>query len=99
MVSHCAEWYYTVAAIFRKDRYSVRQGGNTGTAWYVARRRHQYRTVTSGTVQYASVLFQYDLASVHRLRQDSVLAGTVCGEAATPVLHSTWPGGDTRIVL
>ena len=55
--------------------------------------------MTSGTVPYTSVLSQYDLASVRRTRPDSVLVGTVCGEVATPVLHGTWPGGDTGIVL
>jgi len=50
-------------------------------------------------VQYESVLSQYYLASVRRARPDSVLVGTVCGEAATPVLHGMRSGGDTSIIL
>ena len=41
----------------------------------------------NGTVQYASVLSQYDLASVRRASPDSVLVGMVCGQAATPVSY------------
>ena len=87
------------AAAFRISRYGIRRGGDTGTARYVARRRHPYRTVPSGTAQYASVLSRSDFASVRRARPDSVQVGTECGEAATPVLHVTRPGGDTGIVL
>ena len=77
------------AAVCRTDRYSLRRGGDTGTARYVARRRPGYRSVTNGTAQYTSVLSQPDFASVRRARPDSVQAGTECGEVATPVLHST----------
>jgi len=87
------------AARFHTGRYSVRQGGDTSTAWYAAQWRHRYRTMMSGTVQYVSVLSQYDLASVHRARPDSVLVSTVCSQAAISVLHGMWPGGDTGIVL
>jgi len=114
LVSYCDERYFAVhvytiplwfvfgslhATRFCTGRYSVRQGGDTGTARYAAQRRHRYRIVMSGTVQYASVPSQYDLASVRCARPDSVLVGTVCSVVATPVLHGTWPGGDTGIVL
>jgi len=98
MVSQCAERYYTVVAIFRTDRYGVQQGGYTGIAQYMASWRHWYRTVTSGTLQYTSVLSQSGLASVHCVLPDSVQVGTVCSEAATLVLHGTRPSGNTGIV-
>ena len=43
--------------------------------------------MTNSTVQYASVLSQYDLAFVHRARPDSRLVGMVYGQAATPVSY------------
>jgi len=114
LVLYCDERYFAVhvhtipvwlgfgslrTARFRTGRYSVRRGGDTGTAWCAAQRRYRYRIVMSGTVQYASVISQYDLASVRCARPDSVLVGMVCGMVATLVLHGTWPDGDTGIIL
>jgi len=50
-------------------------------------------------MQYASVLYPSYLDLVRRVQPYSVQVGTVCGEAATPVLHGTRLGGDTGIVL
>ena len=86
-------------ARFRTGQYGPRQGGDTGTAPYAVRRGDWYRTVMSGTTQYASVLYPSYLDLVHHAWQYSVQVGTVRGEAAIPVLHGTQLGGDTGIVL
>ena len=114
LVLYCDKWFFAVyvraitvwfgfgslhTVRFRTDRYSVRRRGDTCTARYMACWRYRYRTVTSGTVQYASVLSQYDLDSVWHTRPDSVLVGTVCSKASTPVLHGTWPDSNTGIIL
>jgi len=103
-VSYCVERYCAVhictiaalfsfgspcAARFRTSQYGVRRGCNTGTARYAARRRHRYRTVTSSTVQYTSVLSQYDIGLVRRVRPDYIQVGTQCGVARTLVEHCT----------
>jgi len=62
--------------------------------------RHSlYRTVTSSTVQYASVQFQSDLAAIRHAQPYSVRFATVRGEAATPILHGPRPDGNTGIAL